>query len=429
MRRGVILTSVVVAAALVSSGAVAAKAESPPVQAANCAIGGQLRVCAYPTADGIEFVAAGEMPSPIWNGISFQSATPDLGVIEQPFTVVQAPTDSRGFASTTVHLPRGAYTVDLDATPPGAKELGVPLPSFRITVPGRITGPSRWPLPVDLTPSPLGFLEASSDGGVYTFGNATFYGSMAQTRLAHPVIGIAPSTSELGYWLAARDGGVFSFGGAKFYGSLGAIHLHAPIVGIARTSSGKGYWLIGADGGVFTFGDAKLYGSTGNKPLAKPIVGIVPTTTGRGYALVAADGGVFTFGDARFYGSTGRLRLAQPVVGMAFSPDSRGYWLAAADGGVFSFGDAKFYGSGVYDSSSADPNGGNAIRVTFAGVVDDSGTQTGYALAFANGIGYTAFNQDSLSAGEGPYHQESFGAMLGPPATPVVAIASTGYRL
>ena len=32
-----------------------------------------------------------------------------------------------------------------------------------------------------------------------------------------------------GYWLLGRDGGIFSFGDAHFYGSTGGIHLHAAV--------------------------------------------------------------------------------------------------------------------------------------------------------------------------------------------------------
>ena len=37
-----------------------------------------------------------------------------------------------------------------------------------------------------------------------------------------------------GYWLVASDGGIFSFGGAKFFGSTGAIALKKPIVSMAK---------------------------------------------------------------------------------------------------------------------------------------------------------------------------------------------------
>jgi len=54
----------------------------------------------------------------------------------------------------------------------------------------------------------------------------------------------------------ASDGGIFSFGDAQFYGSTGAIRLTKPIVGIAPTPDGGGYWLVASDGSVFSFGDA-----------------------------------------------------------------------------------------------------------------------------------------------------------------------------
>ena len=38
-----------------------------------------------------------------------------------------------------------------------------------------------------------------------------------------------------GYWLVASDGGIFSYGDATFYGSTGNIHLNDPIVGTAAT--------------------------------------------------------------------------------------------------------------------------------------------------------------------------------------------------
>ena len=66
-----------------------------------------------------------------------------------------------------------------------------------------------------------------------------------------------------GYWEVASDGGIFSFGGARFYGSTGSLHLNAPIVGMAATPDDAGYWLLASDGGIFAFGDAVFYGSTG----------------------------------------------------------------------------------------------------------------------------------------------------------------------
>ena len=57
-----------------------------------------------------------------------------------------------------------------------------------------------------------------------------------------------------GYWEVASDGGIFSYGGAQFYGSTGSLHLNAPIVGMAATPDDAGYWLLASDGGIFAFG-------------------------------------------------------------------------------------------------------------------------------------------------------------------------------
>jgi len=35
------------------------------------------------------------------------------------------------------------------------------------------------------------------------------------------------------YWLVASDGGIFSFGGAPYYGSTGGTVLNKPVVGMA----------------------------------------------------------------------------------------------------------------------------------------------------------------------------------------------------
>ncbi len=194
-------------------------------------------------------------------------------------------------------------------------------------------------------PSGHSYWVVSSNGGVFSFGNAAFHGSAGGTKLNSPIVGSATIPDGQGYWLVASDGGVFSYGDARFYGSAGGTKLNKPIVGIAVTPDGGGYWLVASDGGVFTYGHAGFYGSAGGTKLNKPIVGIAATPDGGGYWLVASDGGVFSYGDAAFYGSAGALKLNKPIVGIAATPDGGGYWLVASDGGVFSYGDAPFYGS------------------------------------------------------------------------------------
>ncbi len=47
--------------------------------------------------------------------------------------------------------------------------------------------------------------------------------------------GMAADPATGGYWLVAADGGIFSFGDAPFYGSTGNIVLNRPIVGMTAT--------------------------------------------------------------------------------------------------------------------------------------------------------------------------------------------------
>ncbi len=189
-----------------------------------------------------------------------------------------------------------------------------------------------------------GYWNVATDGGLFAFGDAGFYGSMGGQPLNRSIVGMAATRDGKGYWLVASDGGLFAFGDAGFFGSTGAMTLNRPIVGMATTPDGRGYWLVASDGGLFAFGDAGFFGSTGAMTLNQPVVGMAATPDGRGYWLVASDGGLFAFGDAAFYGSMGGQPLNRPIVGMA-SNGGAGYWLVASDGGIFSFGTAPFYGS------------------------------------------------------------------------------------
>ena len=77
----------------------------------------------------------------------------------------------------------------------------------------------------------------------------------------HPAVAILPTKSGDGYHLVFADGGVFTYGDAEFLGSMGDEELNAPVVSAASTPSGDGYWLVAADGGIFCFGDANFHGS------------------------------------------------------------------------------------------------------------------------------------------------------------------------
>jgi hypothetical protein len=124
-----------------------------------------------------------------------------------------------------------------------------------------------------------------------------------------------------GYWLVASDGGVFAFGDAGFYGSAGSMPLNRPVVGMAAAPGGQGYWLVASDGGVFAFGPgAGFFGSAGGMRLNQPVVAVGAMPDGSGYTMAAADGGVFSFGGAPAFGSAAGGPLNRPVVGVAVAP-------------------------------------------------------------------------------------------------------------
>jgi len=236
---------------------------------------------------------------------------------------------------------------------PGAVDLdvcGVTLSSFVATGNTLLTnrkGMAR-------TSDGKGYWIVASDGGVFSFGDANFYGSMGGKTISAPVVAIAARPQGDGYWLTGSDGGVYAFGNAPFDGSLPGLNVHVSnIVGIASTADGGGYWLVGADGGIYSFGDAPFNGSLpGLNIHVSNVVGMAPTT-GNGYWLVGSDGGIYSF-DANFYGSMGGKTLSAPVSGMSARPQSDGYWLTGQDGAIYAFGNAGYDG-GMNGHSLAAP--------------------------------------------------------------------------
>jgi hypothetical protein len=224
-----------------------------------------------------------------------------------------------------------------------------------------------------------------SDGGIFTFGSAQFYGSTGSLHLQRPVVGIVPTQSRSGYWLDASDGGIFAFGDAGFYGSIPGLGLHpsgsglpnslnAPIVGMVPSTDGGGYFMVASDGGVFAFGDARFAGSCpGIGGCSGAAVAVMPDASGNGYWVVTATGHVYTFGDAPYYGAPGQQSV--PVTSAVRTPDGRGYWILFADGAVSNYGDAQNFGSPAGLLGGLDP--ATAIFTTADG--------GGYWVASANG--------------------------------------------
>jgi hypothetical protein len=297
----------------------------------------------------------------------------DFGGVSVPFTADLA--DGTVSASAPPH---SAGTIDITVSTPGGTSQLSSADQFTYVAP-----PAQ-PQPPPVTPQ-HGYWLVGSDGGIFSFGPANFYGSTGSLVLQRPVVGIVPTKDDGGYWLDASDGGVFSYGDTQFYGSIPGLGLHpagsklphslnAPIVGMVPSSDDGGYFMVASDGGVFAFGDAHFAGSCpGRGGCSGAAVAVMPDASGNGYWLVTQTGHVYTFGDASYYGAPGNTGSA--VTSAVRTPDGGGYWILTANGTVYNYGDAG------NDGGAAGAFGGlNPATAIFT--TSDGG---GYWIASANG--------------------------------------------
>jgi hypothetical protein len=312
---------------------------------------------------------------------AFTAASPPPGRVAQSYAYVF---QASGTPAPTFAVASGSLPPGLGLDPANGLLFGVPSAAgsfaFTVSASNGVGAPAVTPAITVTIALPVrtgkGYWEVASDGGLFSYGNATFYGSTGGMPINKPIVGMAATPDDGGYWEVASDGGLFSYGDATFYGSMGGKPLNRPIVGMVATPDGRGYWEVASDGGLFSYGNATFYGSTGGMPLNKPIVGMVATPDGKGYWEVASDGGLFSYGNATFYGSTGGMPLNKPIVGMVATPDGRGYWEVASDGGLFSFGDATFYGS----------TGGKPLNKPIVGMVGTPDGQGYWEVASDGGL-------------------------------------------
>ena len=159
----------------------------------------------------------------------------------------------------------------------------------------------------------------ASDGGVFSYGDAQFYGSTSLLHLDKPIVGIEPIPKARGTGCSLRRWGL------QLSGMPSSPVPPHRCTCTKRSSAwwlthGNGYWLVASDGGVFGFGNGRNFSGSegGTHPEPARSWAWPPTPKVGGYWLVAADGGVFSFGTATFFGSEGRHCIStSPVVGMA----------------------------------------------------------------------------------------------------------------
>ena len=323
-------------------------------------------------------------------------------------------TDGDGTTSVTSSTP-GVCSVGPDGLTVTFVGFGTCSLTARVASGSNYVGAAGDPQSFAVDPAPRGYWLVGSDGGIFSFGAAGFFGSMGGTPLQRPVVGITPTSTREGYWLDASDGGIFAFGDAGFYGSIPGQGLHpagsglpgsldAPIVGMVPSSTGQGYFMVASDGGVFAFGDAKFEGScpaiAGG--CSGAAVAVMPDHSGDGYWLVTSTGAVYSFGDAQFFGAPAPQLVA--VVDAVATPDGNGYWILYANGAVAAFGDAVALGGPV-----GYVNAYNPARAIFP-VTDGRG----YWVAAARG--------DVFSYGDAPF----LGGMAAKPLNGSI-IAADGF--
>ena len=117
---------------------------------------------------------------------------------------------------------------------------------------------------------------------------------------------------------SASDGGIFAFGDAGFFGSMGATHLNAARRGHRRDPRRQGLLGGGLRRRDLRLRRRRLPRVDGRQaPRLSPSSGIAATSDGNGYWVVASDGGIFAFGDAVYSGSMGAKILDARMAGMA----------------------------------------------------------------------------------------------------------------
>ncbi len=350
----------------------------PPVSEVACDLPDQRSVARGAPCDMGAYALTTGVPPAITNGTSANFTAGAQGAFSFTATGSPPPTFSEtGQLPTGLSLTSGGL---LSGTPAAGAAGDYPIavtatngvsPDAHQTFTIHVASPPPPPPP----PS-HGYWLVGSDGGIFSFGSAQFYGSTGSLRLQRPVVGIVPTRDRGGYWLDASDGGVFSFGDTQFYGSIPGLGLHpagsgqpnslnAPIVGMVPSRDQGGYFMVASDGGVFAFGDAHFAGSCpGIGGCSGAAVAVMPDASGNGYWLITQTGSVYTFGDAPYLGAPGPQ--SSPITSAVATPDGKGYWILDAGGQVFPYGDAANLGS-VAPGATGGLNPATAIFTTSDG--------------------------------------------------------------
>ena len=192
---------------------------------------------------------------------------------------------------------------------------------------------------------PPGYSILNQGGGIYSFGDATYYGNLIDHAYPGPAVGLSETPDGHGYNILTAPGAIYSFGNANYFGNLLDHHYPGPATALSFTPSAGGYAILTRGGGIYTFGDARYYGNLIDHGYPGTAVGLAYTSTGRGYWILTSSGALYSFGDAGYYGNLIDHGYAGVAASLAAARGGAGYGILTTNGGLFTFGSQPYLGN------------------------------------------------------------------------------------
>jgi Glycosyl hydrolase family 26 len=184
-----------------------------------------------------------------------------------------------------------------------------------------------------------------------------FYGSTGSIRLNLPIVGMAPSPDGRGYWLVGFDGGVFTFGDSSFYGSTAGWGVYA--YGMIINPATAGYSVVAANGVAVQFGPGLNPNAQSAFGLQQGVYDSSPTPSGmaafaqqthtsptvaslylpgnNGWANLDGAGGTLNYLSQQYGGSGYTLSIGVPIIPTNSSGSAVGTLAQGATGAYNSY--------------------------------------------------------------------------------------------
>ena len=207
-------------------------------------------------------------------------------------------------------------------------------------------GPSAGPTnSIARAPRPESYSILTDGGGIYSFGDARYWGNLIDHNYPGPAVSLAGTPSGNGYSILTSFGGIYTFGDGRYYGNLIDHGYPGQALSHSYTPTGNGYAILTDDGSVRVFGDARYFGNLRDHNYPGQAVSLSYTPTGLGYSILTDSGALYTFGDAQYLGNLIDHNYPGPAVSLEYTGTGRGYNILTSFGGIYSFGDARYYGN------------------------------------------------------------------------------------